>query len=108
MKHAAEENSPDESSETGWVQTHTDREIYADMKLRATYMRRNPTPAEDRLWRLLRGRQVGGFHFRRQHPIGRFIVDFYCAMARLVIEVDGSVHNQPGYDEYDSQRQDLS
>jgi very-short-patch-repair endonuclease len=42
--------------------------------------------------------------FRRQHSIGRCIVDFYCAEAKLVIEVDGPVHNQPGYDEYDTDR----
>ena len=89
----------------GWVYSHTDRAIYHDIKLRAKHMRENPTVAEDILWQRLRRKQVGGFHFRRQHPIGRFIVDFYCADAKLVIEVDGSVHNEPGHDEYDAERQ---
>jgi very-short-patch-repair endonuclease len=55
-------------------------------------MRHDPTPAESILWKALRGRQLAGFKFRRQHPIDRFIVDFYCADAHLVIEVDGDIH----------------
>ena len=65
----------------------------------------HPTPAEALLWKRLRHKQIGGFHFRRQHPIVRFIVDFYCAEAKLVVEVDGPVHNEPGHDEYDHDRQ---
>ena len=70
-------------------------------------MRKNLTPAEDLLWQRLRKKRFGGLRFRRQHPIGRFIVDFYCAEARLVIEVDGSVHRQPEHDEYDADRQEF-
>ena len=55
-------------------------------------MRRNATPAETELWRRLRRAQPGGLSFRRQHPIDRFLVDFYCADAKLVIEVDGPIH----------------
>ena len=55
-------------------------------------MRRNPTPSEEHLWRRLRNRRLLGLKFRRQHAIDRFIVDFYCAEAQLVVEVDGSVH----------------
>jgi very-short-patch-repair endonuclease len=51
------------------------------------------TIAESRLWHHLRGSKLG-VKVRRQHPIGRFIVDFYAAKRRLVIEVDGSVHDQ--------------
>ena len=89
----------------GWAHTHTDRAIYQDIKERARFMRRNPTPAEQVLWRRLRGRQIGGFHFRRQHPISRFIVDFYCAAAWLVIEIDGSIHDAAEQREYDAARQ---
>ena len=89
----------------GWAPVYTDRAIYHDIKARARLMRQNPTLAEDILWRRLRRKQVGNLRFRRQHPIGRFIVDFYCAEAKLVIEVDGSVHNEPGHDEYDAERQ---
>jgi len=55
-------------------------------------MRRNLTAAELRLWGYLRGDQLGGFRFRRQHRIGAYVVDFYCAAASLVVEVDGDSH----------------
>ncbi len=55
-------------------------------------LRREQTPAEKRLWRVIRKRQVDGFKFRRQYPIERFIVDFYNSDARLIIEVDGPTH----------------
>ncbi len=65
----------------------------------ARAMRREPTKAENLLWQRLRRRQVGDYKFRRQHPIGRYIVDFYCHEARLIIEVDGDVHAfQEAYD----------
>ena len=54
-------------------------------------MRKHPTPAENALWQRLRRRQLG-VKFRRQHAIGPFIVDFYCAEAALVVEVDGPIH----------------
>jgi len=41
----------------------------------------------------LRNRQLGGFKFRRQQPIGAFIADFYCASSRLIVEIDGGIHN---------------
>ncbi len=61
-------------------------------------MRKNPTSAEDILWQALRNRQIADAKFRRQHSIDRFIVDFYCAEAQLVIEVDGAIHDQPSND----------
>ena len=85
--------------------THTDRAIYDEIKQRARVMRRNPTPAEDMLWKRIRRKQVGGFRFRRQFAIERFIVDFYCFEARLVLEIDGAIHDEPGHAEYDNQRQ---
>ncbi len=51
------------------------------------------TPAEERLWNSLRDRRLRGLKFRAQHAIDRFVLDFYCASARLVVEVDGSVHD---------------
>jgi very-short-patch-repair endonuclease len=56
-------------------------------------MRRHSTPAEARLWSVLRGRQLGGWKFRRQHVIVGYVVDFYGADLRLVVEVDGPVHD---------------
>ena len=67
----------------------------------ARHFRRNLTDAEARLWLRLKGKP-DGLHFRRQHPIGPYIADFYCAAARLVIEIDGQVHgteNVAGRDE---------
>jgi very-short-patch-repair endonuclease len=59
-----------------------------DLRAFAQRLRRESTDAEALLWKLLRGKQLG-FKFRRQHPIGRFILDFYCAETRLAIELDG-------------------
>lgn len=59
---------------------------------RARALRLCSTEAERRLWRYLRDRGVGGAKFRRQHPIGRYIVDFACLETRLVVEVDGGQH----------------
>ena len=58
----------------------------------ARRMRKEPTPAERVLWQAVRGKQVGGFKFRRQQPIDGFIVDFYCHTAALFREVDGGIH----------------
>jgi very-short-patch-repair endonuclease len=55
-------------------------------------LRRRSTDAERLLWRLLRGRQLTGLKFRRQQPVGRYVVDFVCLEQRLVIEVDGGQH----------------
>jgi len=57
-------------------------------------MRSRPTAAEDRLWQELRAGRLDGLKFRRQHALGRFIVDFYCVRAALVVEVDGLIHEQ--------------
>ena len=66
----------------------------------ARELRQPLTPAEAFLWQHLRGNQLDGWHFRRQHPVGRFIVDFFCAKAGLVIEVDGPIHlKQQAYDQ---------
>jgi len=51
------------------------------------------TRAEQLLWERLRNRQLGGLKFRRQHPLGPFITDFYCAEKRLVVEIDGDIHD---------------
>jgi very-short-patch-repair endonuclease len=61
------------------------------------------TPAEAKVWQEVRNRQLG-FKIRRQHPIGRFIADFYCAEAMLVIEIDGDVHAHPDQAKYDAAR----
>jgi len=67
---------------------------------KARELRRNPTDAERRLWQELRRRQIRGVKFRRQQPIGNFIVDFVSFEPRIIIEVDGGQHaEQVAYDE---------
>jgi very-short-patch-repair endonuclease len=68
---------------------------------RAKELRKQMTPAEKILWEILKGKSVGGFKFRRQHPIKTFIVDFYCHELKLVIELDGEIHDQPDQVDYD-------
>ncbi len=66
----------------------------------AREQRKEPTRAEKMLWEALRRKQLG-VRIRRQHPIEDFVLDFYCAEARLAIEVDGPVHEeQQGYDRW--------
>ena len=60
---------------------------------RARHLRRVMTDAERRLWRELRAHRFAAWHFRRQHPVGPYIVDFICLAARLVIEIDGGQHS---------------
>ena len=72
----------------------------AAIQNRAKELRREQTPAEQRLWARLRHKQLHGLKFRRQHPIGRFITDFCCLSERLVVELDGDSHSQQeGYDQ---------
>lgn len=59
---------------------------------RARQLRQNQTAAEKKLWYALRARRFQGLKFRRQVPIGPFIVDFYCAEHRLIVEADGGQH----------------
>jgi very-short-patch-repair endonuclease len=66
---------------------------------RARTLRADATPAERELWDLLRGGKLG-LRFRRQQPVGPFIVDFYCAAAGLVVELDGAGHaERQAYDD---------
>ena len=70
----------------------------------ALEMRRAMTPAEAALWQALRDRGCAGLKFRRQQARDRFVPDFYCASARLVVEVDGGVHDEPAQIERDAER----
>ena len=71
------------------------------IQARAKELRRRTTRAEKLLWDKLKNKQLLGFKFRRQHPIMIFIVDFYCHKAKLIIEVDGPIHNLKENKEYD-------
>jgi very-short-patch-repair endonuclease len=59
----------------------------------ARYLRKNATDCERILWRRLRNRNFANYKFRRQHPIDRYILDFYCSEARLAVELDGGGHD---------------
>ena len=61
---------------------------------RAKQLRKKETPTEKKLWEYLKGKQMEGYKFRRQHPIGRYILDFYCHAKKLVIELDGGYHQE--------------
>ncbi len=61
----------------------------------ARKLRKNQTPQEQILWNILRNRQVLGYKFRRQYPIGNYVVDFVCKENKLIIEIDGGQHNTP-------------
>src|SRR5215471_13139301 len=67
----------------------------------ARRMRREPTPAEEAMWRLLRNRQLAGYKFRRQHPVGLYIADFYAPSAALVVDLDGHTHTSEEGIEHD-------
>ncbi|MDQ0462421.1 very-short-patch-repair endonuclease [Caulobacter ginsengisoli] len=71
---------------------------------RARSLRKTMTLPEILLWQGLRGRRLGGLRFRREHPIGPFILDFFCPQARLAVEVDGESH---GYTVAQDERRDL-
>ncbi len=68
----------------------------------ARKLRKNLTAAEARLWAALKNRQLEGLRFRRQHPVGNFVLDFYCPACKLVVEVDGEIHDRQK--EYDAAR----
>src|SRR3954471_12176340 len=74
-----------------------------DVVLRARSLRREMTLPEGMLWQVLKQRP-DGLKFRRQHPIGRCVVDFYCPTARLVIEVDGEAHSMGDRPQRDARR----
>lgn len=70
----------------------------------ARNLRKNATIQERRLWNLLKNRQFYNLKFKRQQPIGDYIVDFICKEAKIIIEVDGGQHNEPENIEYDKTR----
>ncbi len=76
-----------------------------DLITKARWLRKNSTPGEIEIWKAIKNKQLLGYKFRRQHPIHRFIVDFYCKELRLAIEIDGRSHDYKI--EYDKQCQEI-
>lgn len=73
------------------------------LKKKARRLRKDSTPSEIELWKLLRAGKIQGYTFNRQKPLDEYIVDFYCKKLRLVIEIDGVSHD--GKEEYDYHRE---
>jgi very-short-patch-repair endonuclease len=73
-------------------------------KTLAKILRHNQTEIEGYLWQYLRDRRLGGYKFRRQHPIKDFILDFYCPGKKLAVELDGGQHDTTHQIEYDQNR----
>ncbi|MGH9426256.1 MAG: endonuclease domain-containing protein [Terriglobia bacterium] len=71
---------------------------------RARQLRQSETPAEEIAWNLLPDRRAFGLMFRRQQPLGNYVVDFYCHELRLIVELDGEVHSQPSRVKRDARR----
>jgi very-short-patch-repair endonuclease len=71
---------------------------------RCRSLRRTQTDVEKKLWLMLRNRQVYGLKFRRQFPVSKYILDFYCPECKLGVEADGSQHYDEKYEEYDKSR----
>ena len=78
-----------------------------DVFKKAKELRKYETKAEKLLWEQLHNNKILGLQFRRQHPINQFIADFYCPKIKLVIEVDGSIHELPEHQEYDIGRSQI-
>jgi very-short-patch-repair endonuclease len=78
------------------------RKNAAPLRTRAKTMRHVPTDTEKKFWWLVRDRRLGGYKFKRQHPIGNYIADFVCLDAGLIVELDGSQHAEQR--EYDAER----
>jgi very-short-patch-repair endonuclease len=85
-------------------QPGTDFTVTRATTQKAQALRRALTPAEIKLWRAIKGGQLSGARFRRQHPIGPYIADFYCAEVKLAIELDGPSHGRDGAEAYDQRR----
>ena len=78
--------------------------ILPDILNNARELRKRLTDAEELLWHLLRNRRFCGYKFRRQHPVSRYILDFFCLDEKLAIELDGGGHNEANQQEYDAER----
>ena len=80
---------------------HHPAKLPDDIRIWAREMRGRMTDAEALLWMLLRNRRIAGAKFRRQHPVGRYIIDYYCVEQKLAIELDGGQHGEAvGYDQH--------
>ena len=83
------------------------RQMPEHQRLLVTEFRKNSTDTEALLWTQLRAKRLSGAKFRRQRPLGRYIADFCCDAAHLVIEIDGGIHNMEDQKAYDEVRDEM-
>ena len=86
------------------------KKLRESMSIRRKYardLRANMTEAEHKLWSYIRNKQLDGYRFRRQHPVGKYITDFACVRENLIIEVDGATHGDAREIAYDAARTKL-
>lgn len=81
--------------------------VKSNIKIFARQLRKNQTEMESRLWQYLRDRRLGGYKFRRQHPVSGYILDFYCPEKKVAVELDGGQHDLAEQMEYDQIRTDI-
>ena len=94
----------DEKKQEVFEYQTADPMTYGLLKTFVSEHRRDPTEAENVLWQLLRGKQLDGYKFRRQHIIGEYIADFICLSKKVIIEVDGLIHQLPENIQSDQER----
>ncbi len=87
-----------------YKRSKTDIHTLPHLQTFRTQLRANLTPAEARLWSILKNSKLDGRKFRRQHSVGRYILDFYCASEKLAVELDGARHYSSSGAEYDRER----
>ena len=95
---------PSDKLEKYYAYQNADPMLYELLKSFVKRSRSNPTEAENALWQMLRGKKLEGYKFRRQHIIGSYIADFICLRAKLIIEVDGLIHQLPENKANDEER----
>jgi len=95
----------DESNDDSYHKWQTPAKQWSNIKHLIKEMRKEPTVAENILWQELRAHKLDKLKFRRQHCINKFVVDFYCRGIKLIIEVDGEIHDTQR--EYDLVRQEF-
>lgn len=86
---------PSSNSSQSGEKSYRGNFLFSGLLNEARTLRKNQTPAEELLWELLKNKKLNGLKFRRQHQIGQYIVDFYCHSKKLIVELDGSVHDLP-------------
>ncbi len=85
--------------------THT-QQAPDKTKAFAKTLRQRQTSAEELMWKILRNRNFEGLKFRRQHPLNKYVADFYCHELKLVVELDGDIHNLESVKEKDAKREE--